>query len=59
MSTDPEGLVMQPYSQDEASGGFLEIAVRPESGSELPKVEFEFYDEHGTLLHRVEKTAHD
>jgi alkaline phosphatase/alkaline phosphatase D len=59
MSTDSEGLVLQPYSQDEASGGFLEIAVRPASGSESPGAEFAFYDEHGALLYRVEKAAHD
>jgi alkaline phosphatase/alkaline phosphatase D len=56
-STDPEGLIIQPYSQAEASGGFLEVNVRPAEGGQPATAEFAFYDEHGLLLHSVAKAA--
>ena len=52
-STDPEGLISQPYSQAEASGGFLEVTVRPPQGEAPASIEFSFYDEHGALLYRA------
>jgi alkaline phosphatase/alkaline phosphatase D len=56
-STDPEGRIVQPYAQEEQSGGFLLVTVRPPSG-EVPAVaEFAFFDEQGALLYRVEKLA--
>ncbi len=57
-STDPEGLISQPYSQGEASGGFLEVAIRPPRGSEPAIAMFAFYDEHGMLLYSVDRPAH-
>ncbi|MBC7223556.1 MAG: alkaline phosphatase D family protein [Anaerolineae bacterium] len=57
-STDPEGRVRQPYLQEEPSGGFLELTVRPPEADRPAVAEFAFYDEHGTLLYRVEKVAH-
>ena len=59
MSTDPTGLVAQPYSQDEASGGFLEISLRPLDGSQAATAHFSFYDERGTLLYTATKFARD
>ena len=54
-STDPEGLISQPYSQAEPSGGFLEVAVHPALGEQPASIEFSFYDEHGAFLYRAWK----
>jgi alkaline phosphatase/alkaline phosphatase D len=54
-STDPEGLISQPYSQEEPSGGFLEVTVHPPQGEEPAAIEFRFYDEHGAFLYRARK----
>lgn len=56
-STDPKGVITQPYLQEEKSGGFLEIAVRPVDGQRAAVAEFAFYDEEGTLLYSTEKLA--
>jgi len=52
-STDPEGLIKQPYNQEEASGGFLEVSNIFEGESSV--LEFRFYDESGTLLYETKK----
>ena len=57
MSTDPDGLIDQPYMLEEASGGFLEIVVQPPSGDAPAVIHFNFYDEYGTLLYDVEYAA--
>lgn len=52
-STDPEGLIKQPYVQgtkEQASGGFLMVTVGTEEGK--PTVHFRFYDENGLLLYQ-------
>lgn len=51
-STDPEGVLTQPYRQRPASGGFLSVVVTPaqDAGGDAA-IRFEFYDEHGELLH--------
>ena len=51
-STDPDALIVQPYTQTEASGGFLHVTVSP---GVQPTATFRFYDERGVLLHTVEK----
>jgi alkaline phosphatase D len=56
-STDPEGLITQPYTQRKESGGFLEVTVRPADGSTALSAEFVFYDEHGVLLYQTHKVA--
>jgi alkaline phosphatase/alkaline phosphatase D len=56
-STDPEGLIYQPYLQEERSGGFLEVTVRPPTEEQPATAEFAFYDEKGTLLYTSEKAA--
>ncbi len=55
-STDPDGLIRQPFTSPEPSGGFLRVVVEP-SGPQRAVCRFEFYDEQGTLLHRVEREA--
>jgi len=56
-STDPNGLVDQVYSQDTASGGFLETRVYPPSNSTPAVAEFTFYDECGGELYSVKFEA--
>ncbi|MCB1087229.1 MAG: hypothetical protein KDM63_09305 [Verrucomicrobiae bacterium] len=48
-STDPEGLIRQPYLQDPRSGGYLAIEVTD------GKLTFTWRDEHGVELHRTVK----
>ncbi len=54
LSTDPDGLIEQPYTSPEPSGGFLHVTASP---GVQPTVTFRFYDERGVLLHAVEKIA--
>ncbi len=54
-TTDPDGLIKQPYHSPEASGGFLVISVVPAGPS--ARAEFRFYDEKGTLLYEHVKNA--
>ncbi len=53
--TDPEGLIEQPYTYPEPTGGFLHVSVESRSplGSHLT---IEFRDATGSVLHRVLKT---
>ena len=57
LSTDPYGLITQRYAQEEKSGGFLEVTIRPPEGDRPATAEFVFYDEHGARLYSTEKTA--
>jgi len=53
-STDPDGLIRQPYIQPEAGGGFLRITVS--GGKEgKPAITFAFYDRGGRLLYECRK----
>jgi hypothetical protein len=45
------------YAQDEPSGGFLEMTVRPSQGGTPATAEFSLYDEEGRGFYRVEKAA--
>jgi alkaline phosphatase/alkaline phosphatase D len=58
-STDPEGLIMQPYIDAEATGGFLRVHVRPGEGAGPASCEFTFYDENGVLLYTTTKLANE
>jgi alkaline phosphatase D len=49
-STDPNAEIKQLYTQAEASGGFLRVAI-----DEAAVARFEFYDENGLLLYRETK----
>lgn len=53
-STDPDGLIKQPFTSPEPSGGFLRVVVEP-AGQGRAVCRFEFYDEHGKLLYAVER----
>lgn len=54
-STDPEGLIQQPYSQTERSGGFLLVEVDPAGEAGPAKLIFTWHDEHGAVLHSTVK----
>ena len=56
-STDPEGLIKQPYSQKTASGGFLEIESAPANSDGTASLKFRFRDEHGEILHEHRKVS--
>jgi alkaline phosphatase D len=51
-STDPKGLIKQPYLQDPPSGGFLLIQVTPASKDRPATLTFAFHDEKGKLLYK-------
>lgn len=53
-STDPEGLIKQPYYQDPRSGGFLAVEVKPGNPAKLV---FTWHDEKGAVLHSAEKNG--
>ncbi len=54
-STDPRGLIKQPYYQTPRSGGFLMIEVTPGKGGMPAKLKFIWNDEHGKELHTTVK----
>jgi alkaline phosphatase/alkaline phosphatase D len=55
-TTDPGGLIHQPYLYPKPTGGFLH--VRTSTGTQgRAKLEIEFRDDHGEVLHRVLKRA--
>jgi alkaline phosphatase/alkaline phosphatase D len=56
-SNDPEARIRQPYTQDEASGGFLMVRVAPAADDEQATLTFTWYDEHGVELYSNTKTA--
>ncbi|CAN5921081.1 alkaline phosphatase D family protein [soil metagenome] len=56
-SSDPQGLIKQPYTQQEASGGFLKVEVSPGKEKGASTIAFVFYDENGVELYREEKLA--
>lgn len=53
-STDPEGLIQQPYLYSEATGGFLYVKVTAGT-TKSAQLNLEFHDDHGKLLHQVVK----
>jgi alkaline phosphatase D len=55
-TTDPEGLIRQPYLYPKPTGGFLHGRVS--TGTEgRAKLEIEFRDDHGEALYRIIKRA--
>lgn len=54
-STDPEGLIQQPYTQSPASGGFLIFTVNPGGFDQDAQLTFKFYDEQGKDLYQVHR----
>ena len=53
-STDPKGLVQQPFHYSEPSGGFLYVKVEP-----TPRLTIDFRNDEGESLYQVEKTLAD
>ncbi len=53
-STDPDSLIRQPYTQKQASGGFLKVNVIP-GENKMAALEFVFYDENGIELYKTVK----
>jgi len=58
MSTDPDALISQPYTQEEKSGGFLKVTASPATRERPAALRFDFYDEKGAHLYGTEKSAH-
>jgi alkaline phosphatase/alkaline phosphatase D len=52
-STDPQGLISQPYLQAERYGGFLEVNVRPGTETGPPSIHFAFRDERGSVRYQA------
>ena len=55
LSSDPDALIRQPFSQKEASGGFLKVIIRQGADKVTGEIEFVFYDENGVELYRTLK----
>jgi len=51
LSTDPEGLIKQPYYQTPKSGGFLQVDLTSAETAESSKLTFTWYDDLGEILH--------
>jgi alkaline phosphatase D len=56
-STDPKATIKQPYTQKEASGGFIKVSVKKSAQEKAPTMEILFLDEHGEKLQSVVKTG--
>jgi len=56
-STDPQAKVRQFYTDHPPSGGFLRVAVSPRADGQEARIEFEHYDEAGTVLYRHASAA--
>ena len=53
-SNDPDGLIVQPFSSPEPTGGFLEVTVTP---GDAPAAAFRWFDEHGVPTYETVRTA--
>jgi hypothetical protein len=58
MSTDPDGSISQPSTQEEASGGFLRVTASPAKGPQPATLRFDFHDENGAHHYGAERVAH-
>ncbi|MEK6239819.1 MAG: alkaline phosphatase family protein [Planctomycetales bacterium] len=56
-STAPEGLNQQPSAQEERSGGFVLVQVRPAAEGNPAQLTLFHHDEAGELLHQTVKPA--
>ncbi len=57
-STDPKGLIRQPYAQKRRSGGFLSVVCEPRVEERPAALRLEFYDEQGKELYSVTPPRH-
>jgi alkaline phosphatase D len=48
-STDPEGLIRQPFLYERPTGGFLHVTV--DEAADAPRLRIAFVDDEGTVLH--------
>lgn len=53
-STDPEGMIKQPFLYSKPSGGFLRVIVAEEEARK-PRLAIEFYNDEGERLYGVVK----
>jgi alkaline phosphatase D len=51
-STDPDSLIRQVYTDPEPTGGFLQVAVRPDPAAGGAAIEFTHYNDRGVALYR-------
>ena len=56
-STDPRGLIKQPFARDKAFAGFLKLEVVPAVASTPPKLVITFCDQNGKSVHSQTRTA--
>ncbi|MFW5758045.1 MAG: alkaline phosphatase D family protein [Bacteroidota bacterium] len=57
-STDPDGEIVQLYSDPEPTGGFLHVETKPENDeNQFPTLVFTLYDDEGSILYQHSKTA--
>ncbi|MFT7680508.1 MAG: hypothetical protein ACI8QC_004514, partial [Planctomycetota bacterium] len=52
-STDPGGLVQQPYTSLRPSGGFLNVLVKRAREAVPATLLLRYFDEQGEMLHEV------
>ncbi|NLT71124.1 MAG: hypothetical protein GXX91_10580 [Verrucomicrobiaceae bacterium] len=52
-TTDPDGLIRQPFLYPKPTGGFLHVTVSEESGA--PRLRLRFHDDEGTSAYQVIK----
>jgi alkaline phosphatase/alkaline phosphatase D len=55
-STDPQGLIKQPFIYAEPSGGFLHVTIGAGKKA-TPELQIEFRDDTGKVLHKVMKSG--
>ena len=53
-SNDPDALIMQFYTYEEPTGGFLHVTVSP---GDTPTATFRFFDEQGALMYEDVKAG--
>jgi alkaline phosphatase/alkaline phosphatase D len=51
-STDPEGVIKQPFLYAEPSGGFVQVMANPDSTLRIA-----FFDDSGRLVHQVDNQS--
>jgi len=56
-STDPDGLINQPFTDPVASGGFIQVKVKPADADNAESCQFNYFDENGVLLYTQTRFA--
>jgi alkaline phosphatase/alkaline phosphatase D len=56
-SNDPDAEIRQPYTQDEASGGFLMVRIAPGGNGGPATITFTWHDEHGVELYSTTRAG--